>query len=266
MASGLVARCRSRYPPTSTTTYPRTCQFSCCRWTWAKIACGLLSLAWIIAWSLPQRDQFTRAVCVLRVRACPTEGSLHHLTRNHHQPGKGEPHLGLGAHQHAFVTKPTLVGGEISDKTVVAAAAGRDMSLLLTDTVGAPSVLKLAMIAVASPNPTFFSFFFGKGAVYSMGRNRKGQLGLGANVSTDVSTPTEIKGLPGNVTTVACSEYTAWALAADGKLFTFGLAEGHGRRRGGGEELLFEPVPIRSFGCLAVKTVVAAGGRAYIVL
>ncbi|WP_163870007.1 chromosome condensation regulator RCC1 [Myxococcus eversor] len=128
----------------------------------------------------------------------------------------------------------TLNGGEEQQLTPSATAEGT-LSFEVAPRPGANQVVVRARDAQGNTGEKTVTFHFGGlasagglhsgtvrgGRVYTWGRNNRGQLGLGADVTTDQTQPRAVPGLE-SATSIAFNQNFATALAADGTVWTWG--------------------------------------------
>ncbi|MCP3102291.1 Ig-like domain-containing protein [Myxococcus sp. K15C18031901] len=128
----------------------------------------------------------------------------------------------------------SLNGGQEQSLAVPTDAAGT-LAFEVTPKPGANAVKLTARDARGNAGEATVSFHFGglgtagglhsgtlrDGRVYTWGRNNRGQLGLGADVTADQKQPQVVPGLEA-VTSIAFNQNFATALTADGSVWTWG--------------------------------------------
>ncbi|QDF07716.1 Ig-like domain-containing protein [Myxococcus xanthus] len=128
----------------------------------------------------------------------------------------------------------SLNGGEEQALDAPANAEGA-LAFEVTPRPGANVVTLKARDAGGNTGESTVSFHFGglasagglhsgtvrNGLVYTWGRNNRGQLGLGADVTTDQKNPQAVPGLE-SVTSIAFNQNFAMALTAGGEVWTWG--------------------------------------------
>ncbi|MFY2560948.1 Ig-like domain-containing protein [Corallococcus terminator] len=128
----------------------------------------------------------------------------------------------------------TLNGGEEQALSLPTTAEGT-LAFEVSPRPGANEVVVRARDAKGNLGEKTVTFHFGGlasagglhsgtlrgGRVYTWGRNNRGQLGLGADVTTDQTQPRAVPGLE-SATSIAFNQNFATALAADGSVWTWG--------------------------------------------